>query len=315
MILGTLGAGYYAYHYGVWAGLLGGDGLRRRRRRAPRGGHGRLRRRPHRVRRRGQHHRRRRGGLPRRGLFSGLEGGGPTQSPSLRPATVLTIPGISDAAGDLADKGWFLVSDLAAVVAALTTGVRRHDDRDRAVRATAWLLWRTPSACGCAPAASSRRPRRRSASTSTSTSSSPSRCRAHSPVLGGAYLAMVASSGYSNGQTLGLGYIGLAAMIFGNWRPGGLLPRRAAVRLHLRRPAALRWRVGARAAAHGRGRPACVLLVWQLSSGAGWPPALAGVRRRCRPCGGYFATDEVPSDFTEMTPYVATLLVLALASQ
>ncbi|MCB0914006.1 MAG: ABC transporter permease, partial [Propionibacteriaceae bacterium] len=41
--------------------------------------------------------------------------------------------------------------------------------------------------------------------------------------LGGAYLAMVASSGYQNGQTLGLGYIGLAAMIFGNWRPSGLL--------------------------------------------------------------------------------------------
>ena len=40
--------------------------------------------------------------------------------------------------------------------------------------------------------------------------------------LGGAYLALVSVSGYQNGQTGGRGYIGLAAMIFGNWRPVGL---------------------------------------------------------------------------------------------
>src|SRR3954453_22568813 len=34
---------------------------------------------------------------------------------------------------------------------------------------------------------------------------------------------MVASSNYRDGQTGGRGYIGLVAMIFGNWRPGGLL--------------------------------------------------------------------------------------------
>ena len=41
--------------------------------------------------------------------------------------------------------------------------------------------------------------------------------------LGGGFLALVASSIYRDGQTGGRGYIGLAAMIFGNWRPGGLL--------------------------------------------------------------------------------------------
>ena len=41
--------------------------------------------------------------------------------------------------------------------------------------------------------------------------------------LGGCFLAMVASSSYRDGQTGDRGYIGLAAMIFGNWRPGGLL--------------------------------------------------------------------------------------------
>ena len=40
--------------------------------------------------------------------------------------------------------------------------------------------------------------------------------------LGGAFLAIVAAGIYREGQTGGRGFIGLAAMIFGNWRPGGL---------------------------------------------------------------------------------------------
>ncbi|MFI0405572.1 ABC transporter permease [Actinomadura sp. 3N508] len=39
--------------------------------------------------------------------------------------------------------------------------------------------------------------------------------------LGGAFLVTVASGLYREGQTAGRGYIGLAAMIFGNWRVGG----------------------------------------------------------------------------------------------
>src|SRR5262249_12395390 len=40
--------------------------------------------------------------------------------------------------------------------------------------------------------------------------------------MGGAFLSTVASTIYREGATGGRGYIGLAAMIFGNWRPGGL---------------------------------------------------------------------------------------------
>ena len=39
--------------------------------------------------------------------------------------------------------------------------------------------------------------------------------------LGGVFLVFIAGI-YREGQTGGRGYIGLAALIFGNWRPGGL---------------------------------------------------------------------------------------------
>jgi simple sugar transport system permease protein len=41
--------------------------------------------------------------------------------------------------------------------------------------------------------------------------------------LGGGFLAIVAANHYQENQVGGRGYIGLAAMLFGNWRPGGLL--------------------------------------------------------------------------------------------
>jgi hypothetical protein len=41
--------------------------------------------------------------------------------------------------------------------------------------------------------------------------------------LGGAFLSMVASNIYREGQTAGRGYMALAAMIFGKWQPVGAL--------------------------------------------------------------------------------------------
>ena len=41
--------------------------------------------------------------------------------------------------------------------------------------------------------------------------------------LAGAFIAMELAGIYREGQTLGRGYIGLAALIFGNWRPGGVM--------------------------------------------------------------------------------------------
>ena len=180
------------------------------------------------------------------------------------------------------------------------------------------VLWRTPfglrlRSCGESPQAAES-PRRQRA---TATSSSPCSISGALAGLGGGFLALVASSSYRDGQTGGRGYIGLAAMIFGNWRPGGLLAGLAACsatprRLGLRAGRRLR----ARAAAAGRGAALVALAIWQCA------PAAASAPRSSSACSrslllraGTSPTDAVPSDFTGMTPYVITLLVLAFASQ
>jgi simple sugar transport system permease protein len=131
--------------------------------------------------------------------------------------------------------------------------------------------------------------------------------------LAGGFLALVASSNFRDGQTGGRGYIGLAAMIFGNWRPSGLLMGSGLFGY----TETLGLRQG------GTSVHALLLLIAVLLLAA----ALWQWRRAQRTATGvslllaaaiavvYFSIDAVPGDFTRMTPYVATLLVLALASQ
>ncbi len=131
--------------------------------------------------------------------------------------------------------------------------------------------------------------------------------------LGGAFLAIVAASSYRDGQTGGRWFIGLAAMIFGNWRPGGLLAGAGLFGY----TDALRLRGG------GEAVHALLLIV-----GVGLLALAVYQLRRRRSVAATFAavggvavlawfglTDVVPNELTGMTPYVATLLVLALASQ
>lgn len=239
--------------------------------------------------------------------------GGVKQLVGLERPPSFTVPGVSDWASTLADKHWFVVSDLAAVLAAVTTRMSWVTLLVFALVAlSAWILWKTSfglrlRSCGENPQAAE------------SLGVNVMRYKYVAVLvsgalagIGGGYLALVSSSGFVTGQTNGRGFIGLAAMIFGNWRPGGILvgasmfgytdslPLRSTSTIHA---LLLLVAIGLIAFAlfrlvKGQRNSAAVLAVFGLLFGL-W----------------YALTEEVPRDFTSMTPYIATLLVLAFASQ
>ena len=246
-------------------------------------------------------------------IFPDLQGGGPRQLNGLETPTKITVPGISDASLNLAEKGWFFVSDVAAFVGALTTSLSSLSIVVFALVAlSAWILWRTSfglrlRSCGENPQAAE-------------TLGVNVYLYKYIAVvisgglagIGGGFLALVASSGFNTGQTGGRGYIGLAAMIFGNWRPGGLLAGALTFgytdSLRLRNADAvhallLLLAIGLLAFAALR----AVQGSWRSGVGVGVVGALLLV--------WYLGTETVPRDFTSMTPYVTTLLVLALGAQ
>jgi ABC-type uncharacterized transport system permease subunit len=314
MIMGTLGAGYFGYHHGWIAGVLGGMLL------------GAIAGLVHAIATviAGVDHivsgvainiiTLGLAGFLAELLFTGLPGGGPTQSPGLPKPWQIDIPFIADPMRTLEDKHWFVVSDVASAIGALTTNLSILTVVTLIlVLGSGWVLWRTPfglrlRSCGESPAAAESLGvnvyRYKIVAVTISGAFAG---------LGGVFLAMVAQSGFQQGQTGGRGYIGLAAMIFGNWRPGGLLLgsglfgytngvqlRSGGTSLHALLLAA--------------GVVLLLLAVVQLRR----------VQRRAAVVSAvfglavialYFSIDAVPRQFTTMAPYVATLLVLAFASQ
>jgi simple sugar transport system permease protein len=314
MVLGTYGAGLLGYHFGGWAGVAGAIAF------------GML------------------GGLIHAvatvvfgvdhiisgvavniialgatqylaGLtFSGLPGGGQTQSPRLGDVGSITIGPLSDALGDLEERGVFFVSEVAALLRALVTNLSfLVVVAVLLFVATYVVLWRTSfglrlRSCGESP------------SSAESLGVDVLRYKFVAVLvsgglagLAGGFLALVASSTYRDGQTGGRGYIGLAAMIFGNWRPTGLLAGSGLFgyteTLGLRQGG-----TSVRALLLVLAVLLLVLAVWlwrrSRRAGAGIAVVVAVLVGTL-----YLTIDSVPGDFTRMTPYVATLLVLALASQ
>jgi ABC-type uncharacterized transport system permease subunit len=313
MILGTWGAAFFTYHYGPWVGILGAALL------------GLV------------------GGLLHaiatvsfgvdhivsgvainligagaatylaEAVFPEYEGGGPRQLNGLDAPAQITIPGVSDLANDIADKHWFFVSDVASFIQALTTNISTMSLLIFAlVVVSALVLWRTSfglrlRSCGENPQAAE-------------TLGVNVYLYKYIAVLvsgalagiGGGFLALVSSSGFSTGQTGGRGYIGLAAMIFGNWRPGGLL----AGALTFGYTDSLRLRDTQ--SVHSL----LLLVAIGLLAFAAW----RAYRRQVRGAvvvaviglvvlAWFLLTDSVPREFTVMTPYVTTLFVLALGAQ
>jgi general nucleoside transport system permease protein len=130
--------------------------------------------------------------------------------------------------------------------------------------------------------------------------------------LGGVFLVLEAAGIYREGQTAGRGYIGLASLIFGNWRPGGVAAAAGlfgyADALRLRSDAAIHGlllfaAIGLIAAAFLaalRRKPTAVAAMVILSAGffAWWA-----------------ASSSVPQQLVSTVPYITTLVVLSVASQ
>ena len=139
--------------------------------------------------------------------------------------------------------------------------------------------------------------------------------------LSGGYLSIVASSYYRQGQTANKGFIGLATMIAGNWRPGGILAssflfgfpealnrvaRQALPSLFLFGSiVCLAWLIAAVIRKAWLQVPfafALGFLVWTWWNGMPFTDRWGKV-------------DEIPESLTTGVPYLLTLIVLATASQ
>jgi ABC-type uncharacterized transport system permease subunit len=246
-------------------------------------------------------------------FFTGTPGGGATQSPTVGDITAISVPGLSNWLGAVERHQWFLVSDLAGILRGLTTGLSLLTVLAVVlVPLSYYLLWRTAfglrlRSCGENPVAAE------------SLGINVYRMKYAAVVisgacagLGGVYLVTVASSIYREGQTAGRGYIGLAAMIFGNWRPGGLAAGASifgyADGLQLRQGEAVHALLlfvalilAVLAVRNLLRRRVVAALVAVLAAGAflGW----------------FLLSDTVPSQFVTYTPHIVTLLVLSAAAQ
>ncbi|MGY0060964.1 ABC transporter permease [Streptomyces sp. LZ34] len=247
--------------------------------------------------------------------FTFLESSGSARkSPSIDPITQITVPGLSDAMKTLNGKHWFLVSDLAGLVGGVVTELSLLTVVALLlIPATWWVLWRTGfglrlRSCGENPVAAE------------SLGVNVYRYKYLAVIisggfagLGGVFLAEVASNLYQEGQTGNRGYIGLAAMIFGNWMPGGLAMgaglfgytdslnlRSGGTNVH----ALLLFLVVVLA----------LVALWQLYRKK-YVAAAIGAAASALLLVWYSLTEEVPSQFVTAAPYIATLLVLALSAQ
>jgi general nucleoside transport system permease protein len=246
--------------------------------------------------------------------FVGKPGGGITQSPTVPELPRVGVPGIDSLLGGLERRQWFVLSDLAGIV----RGALTHVSVVTVIAAllvplSFWVLWKT--AFGLRLRSVGENP-----TAAESLGVNVYRYKYYGVVisgalagLGGAFLSMVAASIYRQEQTGGRGYIGLAAMIFGNWRPGGL----ASGALLFGYTDALQLRRGSESI-HALLLLIAVLLLaiggWQLWRrrylAGGIAMALAALSTVA-----FFGTDRVPVPFVQFAPHVTTLVVLALAAQ
>jgi simple sugar transport system permease protein len=256
-------------------------------------------------------------------LYQGGSWPGPSQSPGIETISLNGLPILSggqyfgwkspDLLGAVANLNWFFISDFAAILRGLTGDISYVTIVAISFVPLAYfILWRT--AFGL---------RLRSAGEAPTAAESLGvnvYAMKYAGVLisgglaglGGGFLAIVAASNYQENQVAGRGYIGLAALLFGNYRPGGLLSGAGlfgfADALQLRDLAAI----------HALLLFIVVILLFvafRKFKGGKQLSAVLSLASAGFTLWFFFAVDELPGQLVTMTPYIATILVMALASQ
>jgi simple sugar transport system permease protein len=257
-------------------------------------------------------------------VYVGKQGGGISQSPPQKWALPrFNLPILSggeiagwkspDFLGWLELQRWFILGDLGGISRGLTHNLSWATViAVLVVPASAWVLWRTRfglrlRSSGESPVAAE------------SLGVKVNHLRYYGLLisgglagLAGGTLSIVASSYYRQGQTAGRGFIGLATMIFGNWRPSGIL-------------------IGAMLFGYAEGiklvaSDSITALFLFIAAISGVFFVVAVIRRKRVQVAvalgafllsaiAYRTVDTVPESLTQALPYLVTLIVLATANQ
>ena len=256
-------------------------------------------------------------------LYQGGSWPGPSQSPDIKEIPLNGLPVLSggnffgwqspDILTPIAEKHWFFISDLVGIIRGITGNLSYVTLVAMLfVPLAFWVLWKTSfglrlRSAGEAPVAAESLGVNVYAMKYAGVLISGGLAG-----LGGGFLAIVAANHYQENQVAGRGYIGLAALLFGNYRPGGVLAGAAlfgfADALQLRDSQAIHALILLIVAILAylvyrdikKGKMLSGAISFVMGSGLLW---------------FYFAVDELPGQLVSMTPYIATLLVMSLASQ
>jgi len=250
--------------------------------------------------------------------YKGVSGGGPTQSPPIKgdipTFDVPVLAGGPDLLGKLENTHIVVLSDVAGLLRGLMLGVSPFEILAVIMfPLVAFVLWRT--AFGLRLRSAGENPW-----AAESLGVNVIRAKFIAVILSGALaglggLMLVLFSGiYKEGQTGGRGFIGLAAMIFGNWRPGGL----ASGALLFGYADAVRLRSQDSLAVLALFLCAAIVLfgvgLWWLRKGRRLGGAIL-IGTAVAFALGYVGLDSLPNEVTITTPYIVTLAVLIVSSQ
>jgi simple sugar transport system permease protein len=248
---------------------------------------------------------------------------GPSQSPDIEAIGTNGLPILSggtyfgwkspDLFGAIGEKNWFFISDVFSILRGFTGEVSYVTViAISLVPLSYWFLWHTAfglrlRSAGEAPTAAE------------SLGVNVYKMKYAGVIisggfagLGGAFLAIVAANHYQENQTGGRGYIGLAALIFGNWRPGGLMTGAGlfgfADALQLRDATAIHALLMLLAVA-------MALFAFNNLKKKKFGTAAIAIAVALIAIWLYQTFTELPGQFVTMTPYIVTLLVLGLGTQ